>query len=109
MTSGIARYASANDHSYAQVEQKRAMGIALAVVTIHAMTPRHAHWGGGDCPPIRDRLEAMIGGYNLPDASPFWVVTACLLVSLMRQDGHRLDYTGVSVREFVLTLLAELR
>lgn len=109
MTSGIARYASANDHSYAQVEQKRAMGIALAAVTIHAMTPRHAHWGGGGYPPIGDRLEAMIGGYNLPDASPFWVFTACLLVSLMRQDGRRLNYTGASFREYVVTLLAELR
>lgn len=109
MTTGIAAYASSNGHSYAQVEQKRAMGIALAAITIHAMTPRHAHWGSDDYPPIGDRLEAMIGGYNLPDASPFWVFTACLLISLMRQDGRRLDYTSSSFRDLVLTLLADLR
>lgn len=109
MTTGIARYAAENGHSYAQVEQKRAMGIALASVAIHTMTPRHARWGSGEYPPIGDRLEAMIGGYKLLDSSPFWVFTACLLVSLMRQDGRRLDYTAASFREFVLTLLSELR
>ncbi|MCH8684458.1 phage exclusion protein Lit family protein [Pedomonas mirosovicensis] len=109
MTTGVAAYAASNGYSYAQVEQKRAMGIALAAVTVHAMTPRHAHWGNDDYPPIGDRLEAMIGGYNLPDASPFWVFTACLLISLMRQDGRRLDYTGSSFRDFVMTLLADLR
>lgn len=51
----------------------------------------------------------MMGGYNLPEASPFWVFTACLLISLMRQDGRRLDYTGSSFRDFVMTLLADLR
>ena len=51
----------------------------------------------------------MIGGYNLPDGSPFWVFTACLLISLMRQDGRRLDYVGSSFRNFVMTLLADLR
>ncbi|GGA51852.1 hypothetical protein GCM10011385_01460 [Nitratireductor aestuarii] len=109
MTTGIDAYAQSHDHTYGQVEQKRAMGIALAAVIIHAMTPLHAHWGSDDYPPIGDRLEAMIGGYNLPDASAFWVFTACLLIALMRQDGRRLDYTGSSFREFVMTLLAELR
>lgn len=109
MTSSLATYAKENGYSHAQVLQKRAMGIALAAVTVHAMTPRHAHWGGRDYPPIGDRLEAMIGGYKLPDDSSFWIFTACLLVSLLRQDGRRLDYTGASYRELANTLLSELR
>ena len=42
------------------------MGIALAAVIIHAMTPTHAHWGNRQYPPIAERLTAMIGGYNRP-------------------------------------------
>jgi len=47
------------------VQQKRAMGIALAAVTVHAMTPTHAHWGNQHYPPIAERLTAMISGHNL--------------------------------------------
>ena len=83
--------------------------IALAAVTIHAMTPRHAHWGGGDYPPIGARLEAMIGGHNLPEESIFWPFTACLLISLLRQNGRRLDYQGGSYRSLAITLLHELQ
>jgi hypothetical protein len=54
------------------------MGIALAAVIIHAMTPTHAHWGNRQYPPIAERLTAMIGGYNLPPGSSFWPFTACL-------------------------------
>ncbi|TPL35576.1 phage exclusion protein Lit family protein [Mesorhizobium sp. B2-4-8] len=109
MTSGIAQYAQSHGHAYAQVAQKRAMGIALAAVTIHAMTPRHAHWGNEDYPPIGERLMAMIGGYNLPAGSPFWLFTACLLVALMRQDNRRLDYKGSSFQDYAMVLLSELR
>ena len=109
MTSALAKYAREHGWSHAQVLQKRASGIAFAAVAIHAMTPRHAHWGGGDYPPIGSRLETMIGGYNLPDESPFWVITACLLVSLMRQDGRRLNYTGASYRELATSMLEDLR
>lgn len=43
MTSGLAAYAKKHGHNFAEVQQKRAMGIALAAVIIHAMTPTHAH------------------------------------------------------------------
>ncbi|WP_181174060.1 hypothetical protein [Mesorhizobium sp. B2-5-7] len=48
MTSGLAAYAKDKGHSYAQVHEKRAMGIALAALTIHAMTPTHAHLAIGN-------------------------------------------------------------
>ncbi|MGY4299778.1 hypothetical protein ACVWXN_007873 [Bradyrhizobium sp. i1.4.4] len=38
MTSTLADYAKDNGHTFAQVEQKRATGIALAAVVVHAMT-----------------------------------------------------------------------
>ena len=91
MTSKLAFYAKTQDHTYDQVLQKRAMGIALAAVTVHVMTPSYAHWGNGQYPPIAERLTALIKGYNLPPDSCFWAFTACLLIALMRKDHRPLD------------------
>ena len=44
-------YAKKHGHNFAEVQQKRAMGIALAAVIIHAMTPTHTHWGNRQYPP----------------------------------------------------------
>lgn len=109
LTSGLAAYAKAHGHSYSQVQQKRAMGTALAAVIIHAMTPIHAHWGNRQYPPIAERLTAMIGGYNLPAGSSFWLFTACLLIALMRQENRPLDIRATSTQEMVEMLLDRLR
>lgn len=109
LTSGLAAYAKTHGHSYAQVQQKRAMGTALAAVIIHAMTPIHAHWGNRQYPPIAERLTAMISGYNLPAGSPFWLFTACLLIALMRQENRPLDIVANSNQEMVEILLDRLR
>lgn len=109
MTSGLAAYAKAHGRNYAQVQQKRAMGTALAAVIIHAMTPTHAHWGNRQYPPIAERLAAMIGGYSLPAGSSFWLFTACLLIALMRQENRPLDIVADSNQEMVEILLDRLR
>jgi hypothetical protein len=109
MTSGLAAYAREHGHNYAQVHQKRAMGIALAAVIIHAMTPTHAHWGNRQYPPIAERLTAMISGYRLPAGSSFWPLTACLLIALMRQENRPLDIVANSNQEMVEILLDRLR
>lgn len=109
MTSGLASYAREHGHSYAQVQQKRAMGIALAAVIIHAMTPTQAHWGNRQYPPIAERLTAMISGYNLSAGSSFWLFTACLLIALMRQENRPLDIVANSNQEMVEILLDRLR
>lgn len=109
MTSGLAAYAAGHGHSYAQVHQKRAMGIALAAVIVHAMTPTHAHWGNRQYPPIADRLTAMISGHNLPAGSSFWLFTGCLLIALMRHENRPLDIVAASNQEMVETLIEGLR
>ena len=109
MTSGLAGYAKKHGHDSAQVQQKRAMGIALAAVIIHAMTPSHAHWGNRQYPPIAERLTAMIDGYTLPAGSSFWPFTACLLIALMRQESRPLDLVAHSDKEMVEVLLNRLR
>ncbi|NOW44752.1 hypothetical protein FHW96_000898 [Novosphingobium sp. SG751A] len=109
MTSGLAAYAKKHGHDFAEVQQKRAMGIALAAVIIHAMTPTHAHWGNRQYPPIAERLTAMISGYSLPAGSSFWLFTACLLIALMRQENRPLDIVANSNQEMVEILLDRLR
>lgn len=109
MTSGLAAYAKKHGHNFAEVQQKRAMGIALAAVIIHAMTPTHAHWGNRKYPPMAERLTAMISGYSLPAGSPFWLFTACLLIALMRQEHRPLDVIANSNQEMVEALLERLR
>lgn len=109
MTSDLAAYAEEHGHNYAQVQQKRAMGIALAAVIIDAMTPTHAHWGNRQYPPIAERLTAMIGGYSLPAGSSFWLFTACLLIALMRKENRPLDIVSNSNQEMVEILLDRLR
>ncbi|NEX48285.1 peptidase U49, Lit peptidase [Rhodobacter sp. ETT8] len=109
MTSGLAAYAKKHGHNFAEVQQKRAMGIALAAVIIHAMTPTHAHWGNRKYPPMAERLTAMISGYSLRAGSPFWLFTACLLIALMRQEHRPLDVIANSNQEMVEALLERLR
>ncbi len=109
MTSGLAAYAKKHGHNFAEVQQKRAMGIALAAVIINAMTPPHAHWGNRQYPPIAERLTAMIDGYTLPAGSSFWPFTACLLIALMRQESRPLDIIAHSNQEMVEMLLDRLR
>lgn len=108
MTSTLAEHAQANGHSFTEVERKRATGIALAAIIVHAMTSPMVRWGSGEYPPIADRLTAMIAGYNQPDKSNFWLYTACLLVALMRQERRPLDISPTSYKEFVETLLGLL-
>ena len=109
MTSGLAAYAKKHKHDFAQVQQKRAMGITLAAVIIHAMTPSHAQWGNRQYPPIAERMTAMISGYTLPADSSFWAFTACLLIALMRQENRPLDIVAHSNKEMVEMLLDRLR
>lgn len=109
MMSGLAAYAKEYGHNYDQVQQKRAMGIAFAAVIIHTLTPTHAHWGNRQYPPIAERLTAMISGYSLPADSSFWLVTACLLIALMRKENRPLDFVANSNQEMVEMLLDRLR
>lgn len=105
MMSTLAQYARSEGHSFVQVAQKRAMGISLAAIIVHAMTPPQAQWGNDDYPPIAERIRAMIDGYNLSEGSPFWTFTACLLIAILRQDGRGLNFVAASNKEMVKGLL----
>ena len=105
LTSNMEEYADNQGYTYAQVAQKRAMGIALAAIIVHAMTPTHAQWGNDDYPPIAARIRAMIDGHNLSDGSPFWTFTACLLIAIMRHKSRQIELVPTSAKAVVGGLL----
>jgi hypothetical protein len=109
MTGKMANYSRETGHAFAEVAQKRATGIALAAIIVHAMTAPSVRWGTDEYPPIADRLTAMIAGYSLPDDSHFWLFTACLLVATLRQDRVPVDVSEPSYKAMVETLLDRLR
>lgn len=109
MTSGLALYAKEHGHDYIHIQQKHTLGIAFAAVIIHVMTPTHTYWGNRQYPPTAELLTAMTSGYSLPADSSFWLVTACLLIALMRQEDRPLDFVANSNQEMVEMLLARLR
>lgn len=94
---------------FVQVQQKRAMGIALAAMIIHTITPTHAHWGNRQYPPIVEQLAAMIAGYTMLAGSSFWPFTGCLLIALIRLENRPLDIIAHSKKEMGEVLLDQLR
>ncbi len=108
MTSNLAVYARNKGYTFAQVAQKRAMGIALAAIIVHAITPAHAHWGNDEYPPIAERMRTMIDGHTLSEGSPFWTFTACLLIAILRQEGRPLDLVATSDKAIVDGLLDQI-
>lgn len=109
MTAKLAAYAQAHGHTYEEVSQKRAMGLALAATVIHAITPTAAQWGNSEYPPLSDRIQAIVAGFNLPPDSLFWFFAACLLVGIMRQEHRPLDITGHTPQALAEALIAQIR
>ncbi|MBS0274146.1 MAG: peptidase U49, Lit peptidase [Proteobacteria bacterium] len=109
MTAKLAAYAQAHNHSYEEVSQKRAMGLALAAVIVHAITPTAAQWGNSEYPPLSDRIQAILGGFNLPSDSWFWFFAACLLVGILRQEHRPLDVVGRTPQALAEALIARVQ
>jgi Peptidase U49 len=109
MTAKLAAYARAHGHAYEEVSQKRAMALALAATIIHAMTPTAAQWGNSEYPPLSDRIQAIVAGFNLPPDSWYWFFVACLLVGIIRQEHRPLDIVGQTPQALAEALIAQVR
>jgi hypothetical protein len=107
MTAKLADYARAHGHAYEEVSQKRAM--ALAATIIHAITPTAAQWGNSEYPPLSDRIQAIVAGFNLPPDSWYWFFVACLLVGIMRQERRPFDMVGRTPQALAEALIARVR
>ena len=108
MTAKLASYASDNGHDYHEVLGKRSMGLALAALILHEITPKYGfnpHYFS-----IKTRLTTLLRNTRLPDESHFWAFLASLLVGVFRREHHAFALPPLPARllaEELLDLLPE--
>ena len=108
MTAHLAQYANDKGHAYHEVLRKRSIGLALAALILHEITPVWEQ--GGNCQyfSLTERLHALLDNTSLPDNDHFWVFAASLLVGIMRQRHVAIDAPAMGARELTRHLLAML-
>lgn len=86
MTAKLEGYARDHKHGYHEVLRKRSMGLALAALILHEITPKHGfnpHYFS-----IKTRLTTLLAETKLPDNDHFWRFVAALLVGIFRREHH---------------------
>jgi hypothetical protein len=106
MTVKLGDYATAHGHNYHEVLSKRSMGLALAALILHVITPQH----GGNCDyfSIKTRLTTLLHNTPLSDDDHFWCFAASLLVGIFRQRHLAFSPPPMAARALAEHLLNEL-
>jgi Peptidase U49 len=106
MTVKLAQYAKTHNHNYHEVLRKRSMGLALAALILHEITPLH----GGNCDyfSIKTRLATLLGNTPLPDDDHFWIFATSLIVGVFRQRHLAFELSSTSPRALAIQLLGQL-
>ncbi len=108
MTAKLAEYAKAYGHDYHDVLRKRSMGLALAGLILHEITPVWEHGGNRQYFSVTDRLQALLKSTPLPRNDDFWVFTASLLIGIFRQKSIPIDAPAMSAADLTEHLLERL-
>ncbi len=108
MTAKLQIYALEHGHDFAQVLRKRSMGLAIAALVIHEITPELEHGGSRCYFSTRLRLLAILENTKLPDSDHFWVLAASLLVGIYRQAHRALPSSAMSPKALALALVDQL-
>ncbi len=96
MTAKLENYAREHKLDYHEVLRKRSMGLAMAALILHELTPKHgfnSHYFS-----IRTRLTALLSETKLPDNDHFWRFVAALLVGIFRREHHAFALPPMSAR-----------
>jgi hypothetical protein len=82
------------------------MGLALAALILHGVTPQH----GGNCDyfSIKTRLTTLLHNTPLSDDDHFWCFAASLLVGIFRQQHLAFSPPPMTARALAEHLLIEL-
>lgn len=106
MTAKLADYAEVHGHNYHEVLRKRSMGLALAALILHEITPRH----GGNCEyfSIKIRLTTLLHNTPLPDNDNFWRFAASILVGIFRKKHLAFSPPPMAARALAEHLLNKL-
>lgn len=103
ITAKLESYAKDNSHDYHQVLRKRSMGLAIAALILHEITPQY----GGNCSyfSIKIRLSTLLDNTPLPEDDNFWRFSASLLIGIFRQRHIPLPAEPMSPRALAACLL----
>lgn len=106
MTVKLAEFAKGHGHSYLEVLRKRSMGLALAALILHEVTPQY----GGNCDyfSIKTRLTTLLHNTPLPEDDHFWCFAASLLVGVFRQRHITFSPSPMTARALAEHLLDKL-
>ena len=85
MIAKLEKYSKKHGHSYHDVLRKRSMGLALAAIILHDITPEWGHCGNHEYFPLSNRLTTLLVNTALPENDEFWIFTSSLLLGLYRQ------------------------
>lgn len=109
LTAKVADYAKGHGHEYHEVLAKRSMGLALAALILHEITPLWDHGGNQQYFSVAARLQAILENTPLPANNHFWVFAASLLIGIFRQKAISLDdVPAMSALELTRALIGEL-
>ncbi len=108
MTERLEIYASKNGHDYLSVLLRRLMGLALASLILHEVTPFWVLGGNSDYFSIGERLTAILDNAALPEDSHFWVFVASLLIGVYRQRNDKVNFAPTDAKELARHLIAGL-
>jgi hypothetical protein len=84
------------------------MGLVLASLILHEITPFYAHGGSRAYFSVGDRLRAILNSTNLPDSDLFWTFAASVLVGIFRQKRMLIDAEPMSSKLLAEHFLTEL-
>lgn len=108
MTVKLEGYARSHSHDYREVLRKRSMGLALAALILHEITPKYVlnpHYFS-----IKARLTALLADTKLPVDDNFWRFVAALLIGMFRREHRAFAPPPMGARalaEHLLDLLPE--
>ncbi|MHB8088247.1 MAG: phage exclusion protein Lit family protein [Anaerolineaceae bacterium] len=106
MITKLESYALNHGHDYQAVLRKRSMGIGLAALILHEITPKHGfnlHYFS-----IKTRLTTLLCETKLPDNDSFWVFTASILVGIFRREHYAFTAPPMSARMLAEHLINQL-
>lgn len=105
MTVKLEQYSKRHGHSYHEVLRKRSMGLALAALILHDITPECGHSGNCDYFPLQVRLKALLSNTPLPENDGFWVFTSSLLIGVYRQQQRPISFPPENPRTLTNNLI----
>lgn len=108
MMARLEAYGERHSHTYKEVLRKRSMGLVLAALILHEITPFWAHGGSHAYFSVGDRLRAVLSSTSLPDDDHFWVFAASVLIGIFRQKHMSIDAEPMSPKLLGEHLLSAL-